>query len=130
MLFKNKDKIDTLLKEYKDKMPKEVALVINKERYEQIMLAIDTLTTLILDSTPDAIFEIRQGGMNPKDIFFTAITDEVVVKDNNALAAAIVVGENFEIYQHKKGKIMLSIKFRGAYSAAPLNDPFHFTDNK
>ena len=130
MLFKNQDKITTLLKEYEQKISKQIPLVKNKERFSTIMSAIDVITTFILDASPDAIIELRQGSMNPKDIYYTVITNEIIIQKTKAFFNAVTHGDNFEIYQQKKGNILLSIRFSGAYSAAPLNDVFYFPDEK
>ena len=123
-MLNDKDKINAFLKDYKIKVPKDPPRAVNVERFNEIMYAIDAIEAFILDTSPDAIFETRYDGMNPKDIYFTAITDEIIVKDTKAFFAAIMHGENFELYKDKKSNIKLSIKFGGAFSTKPPPDPF------
>jgi len=131
MLIKDQNAINALLRDYNIKMPKNPPRVLNEERFKNIMSAIDVIKTFILETSPDAIFEIRGieqeetlSPMNPKDIYFIVITDEIIVQDTTKFFAAISHGNNFEIYSDKKSKIKLSIRFGGAFSAAPLPDPF------
>jgi hypothetical protein len=120
--------IDELLDLYKSKRPSEVFLLKNKERYDTIFKSIDNIVAYIKNISPDAKIEIEPGDMDPRAIYLTVTTDEIIIEDIKGFCSFLLEGSNIEIYPTKKNMLTMSILFNGAYSLAPsyeeVNNPF------
>lgn len=117
--------IDKLLADYKEKMPKTAYLLKNKERYAEIMAAIDQIIAYVVSISPDAKIEIEAGKMDTRAIYLTITTDEIIIQDIKGFCDALLNGDNMEIYPAKGDKLVMSILFNGAYSAAPAYEEIH-----
>jgi len=137
MSKKNNDfpNIDKLLAAYKERVPETVYLLKNKKRYSEIMAAVDRIVGYVVGISPDAKIEIEAGKMDARAIYLTITTDEIIIQDIKGFCDALLNGANMEIYPIKSNKLVISILFNGAYSAAPsyeeVNSPFpEFKDKK
>ena len=122
--------IDKLLALYASKIPATVYLLKNKERYNEIVLAMDVITGFIKDISPDADIKITPQELNPTAISYCAIIDELIFSDIKAFCSAISAAANFEVYPRTNGKISLNIIFQGAYTPAPPYEEIHKDDKK
>ena len=127
--------IDKLLATYKEKVPETVYLLKNKERYAEIMAAIDRIVGYIRDISPDAKVEVVAGEMDASVICLRVTTDEIIIQDIKGYCDALLKSANMEIYPTKNNKLVMGVVFNGAYSTAPpyeeINNPFpEFKDKK
>ena len=113
--------IDALIAIYHKKMPNNVALVKNKERYDEIECAIKDIAELVLCCDSQAKIDISPDELTGSSVCVTISSSLVVIDIVDKFCDALRKADNFEVYPRSDGSIGLGIVFEDAFkSANPL----------
>lgn len=113
------EKIQELLKVYKELMPEGVVLVKNKERYEEVRSIIQEISDFAWDVCESAEIDIRPDELTGASICMEVVTDLFVVDHMDKFCEALKKANNFEIYPRTDGRVGLGLVFKKVFSPAP-----------
>lgn len=113
------DKLVDYLKRY---MPETAVLVKNKGRYEEIMQAIEEISSFAWAISPDASISVAPDELTGSFMTMDIVTDLIVIDQIDKFCAAIKKADNFEVCARTDGKLSFSVVFHDAFVPAPPRD--------
>ena len=113
------DKLIDYLKRY---MPETAVLVKNKGRYEEIMQAIEEISSFAWAISPDASISVAPDELTGSFMTMDIVTDLIVIDQIDKFCAAIKKADNFEVCARTDGKLSFSVVFHDAFVPAPPRD--------
>jgi len=111
--------LDNFLTLYKKLMPKCVVLVKNKERYEEVKHATQTLADLILKEDSNAQIDISPDELTGTSISFSAKSNLIVFDKLQDLCNVLKIADTFEICPLTNGQVYIGLTFEKVFRPAP-----------
>lgn len=111
--------VDQLVDYLKRYMPKTAVLVKNKGRYEEIMQAIEEISSFAWAISPDASISVAPDELTGSFMTMDIVTDLIVIDQIDKFCAAIKKANNFEVCARTDGKLSFSVVFHDAFVPAP-----------
>ena len=111
---------------FNSKRPSTVYLVKDKAKYDEVILAVDTIGSFALESNPNGTtISISQDELLATSICVEITTNLVVFEDMQELCSALEKADNLEITTTTKNKMVIGLVFENIYYfAPPTDDPF------
>lgn len=108
--------LDAFCKFYTDHMPNTIVFKKCKERYDQILSAIDTISKFVYATNPEAKIEYHTDELIGDRIVLEIVTDEIIVDNLKSFCDSMKIAANFEVYPRTDGTIQFNVVFNDAYS--------------
>lgn len=117
--------IDRLIEFYQAYMPKNVALVKDKERHVEVEQAIRDVAAFVYESDEQAKITVQPDDLTGSSIIVEIIADLVVIDMVDKFCDALRKADNFEVYAKTNGQVGLGLVFEKVFKPAPPKDePF------
>lgn len=114
----NKDEIDSLLAFYEAHMPHDVYLMRNKERYDEIKNAIDTIKQFVSTIESDAEFTISKDELIGTSLCLEVVCTLLSMTEVDKFCVAIKKADSIDITPRADGMLSVVFGFNDAYLPA------------
>jgi hypothetical protein len=111
--------VDKFLDWFKENRPATVYLVKNKKRYDEVMKAVEDITTFAVESNPKGTkIVVDPDELTGMSICFEIISNIVVFEDMKKFCEAAMKASNMDIHSRTDDKVSISFVFPNVFEPA------------